>query len=313
MTITPIQLSAWELRDRGKPFVPLTPPPGSCYTHAGHARHYGGPNRRGFVANVIVLHTTESPGATLDGSLRYDARRPDQVSATAIVGEQGIGYDVPEECRAFTNARFTDVTLTCEIIATAGWSTAEWRSRGRTLEHVAVLLADWSRRHSIPLRWLTPAQLLAGESGVCDHLICNEAAWLEDPSRRGRSPFTHTDTGPGLRALVPELLARATEILAPPEPTPLPTEPDAMQIIRPWDGLSPDLAEFARTGHVCSWIRTTTRRAELIADGASTEPKAGDAWPVTRATLGRLTLVGPAPTYPAGYTGSRTTAADFAQ
>jgi hypothetical protein len=320
----PIKLSQGELIQRGRPFSALAAPAGSSYTHLGHARNYGA-DRRGFAGRVAVLHTTESPNASVEGSLRYDARRSDQVSATAIVGEQGIGYDVDERARPYTQSRWNDEALSIEIIGAAAWSVDAWRTRAATLEHVAVLLADWSQRLNIPLVWLSPAQLLAGARGVCDHRTCNEAAILERPSRRGQSGYTHTDVGPGLRSLVPSVLARAAEIVTPGVPPTLPpvlppvttSEVDAMQLIQPFgetgqpEGLAADLAEFVVTGHLASWVPDGGLRARLVGAGTQTTPS-GSSIPLRRADLARFVLAGPAPTYPAGYNGPRTFPSDFA-
>lgn len=189
-------------------------PDSDVYTHAGNARWYG-EDRRGFDARLVVWHTTESPTATVQGALRYDARRDDKVSATTIIGEEGIGADVLEACRPFTQTRWNDESLSAEVIGAAAWSTAQWWTRWRTLDGLVAWTADVCRRHEIPPVWLTAEQVLAGERGVCDHLLCNQAAILEDPSRKGRTGYTHTDIGAGFRALVPELLGRVAALLAP--------------------------------------------------------------------------------------------------
>jgi len=203
----------------------------AVYTHVGHALHYG-INRRGYNPRLVVWHTTESPNATMSGSLRYNARRPDQVSCTAFAGQEGLGQDAPEAGRPFTQGRWNDEALSLEIIGAAAWAASYWQNeRQATLDNIVVMTADWCRRWGIPARWLTPEQLLDGVPGVCDHLMCNAAAILEVPSRKGNSPYTHTDAGQGIRHLSDELLARVNALLDPPFPPPPPPEEDPLRIL----------------------------------------------------------------------------------
>lgn len=222
-------------------YAPIpTIPAGSVYTHRGHAAQYGRGRRNGRTIRAIVLHTTESgtPEPTAGqfaSSMTYDAWRPDQVSATAYVGALGeIGYTVPETDRPYTTGRWNDETLSVEIVGRAGWTPAQWNARPAQLAAVVDLLVDWCRRHSIPPVWLSEEEFAEGASrhgqpprqgtrrGIVDHLEANLAA------RRlgGTSGLSHTDIGPGLRAvffasILPVVAAR----LAPAPPTPPPPTP----------------------------------------------------------------------------------------
>jgi len=201
------------------------------YTHVGRALHYG-ITRRGFQPRLVVWHTTESPDATMAGSLRYNARRPDQVSCTAFAGQEGLGQDTPELGRPYTQSRWNDEALALEIIGSASWAASYWQdARQTTLDNIVIMTADWCRRWGIPARWLTPQELLDGVPGVCDHLMCNAAAILEVPSRKGKSGYTHTDAGQGIRYLSAELLAKVNALLEPPFPPPTPPEEDPLRIL----------------------------------------------------------------------------------
>lgn len=215
---TDIVLSSWELEQRGTPYAPIRPVP-EIYGYVGNSRSYG-PRRNGAKARIAVLHTTESPNATVPGSLRYDARRPETISATAFVGEQGIGYSVPESHRPFTQSRWNDEALSIEIIGTANWTPEQWLQRQKTLDNVERLLRDWRDRLGIPMIWLTPEQVLAGKWGVCDHLIANEAAILEVPSRKGQRGYTHWDIGNGLRHHAIPMIQRLSAPVPQPKPPP---------------------------------------------------------------------------------------------
>lgn len=209
-----IVLSPGELQERGTPYTPIRPVP-ETYDYIGNSRHYG-PRRNGAKPRLIVVHTTESPTATVMGSLRFDARRDSVVSATAFAGEEGLGYSVPETHRPYTQTRWNDEALSIETIGTVRWTADFWRAEKRlTLEHVKRLLKDWNVRYNIPMKWLTAREVLDGAWGVCDHLIANEAAILEVPSRKGTSGYTHHDIGAAYRSI---LIPMVGELAVQPKP-----------------------------------------------------------------------------------------------
>jgi hypothetical protein len=70
-----------------------------------------------------------------------------------------------------------------------------------------------------------------------------------------------------------------------------------------------DVAEFCVVGGIAKWIKDPAHRNWLRFVGLlDTNP----AITIARADLKNLSLVGPVPVYPAGYTGPRTTALSFA-
>lgn len=280
-----ITLSSTQLQGR-PPLVPDSP----LVDVVGHARWYGA-RRNDPTPRLIVWHTTESPTATVTGTLAYDARRDDTVSCTFFVGDQ-IGQDVAEASRPYTNGRWNDDSITIEIIATAYWTTEQWAARRVLLDNLVELTADICRRHNIPARWISPEELLAGAAGICDHLTCNQASILEDPSRKGRAGYTHTDVGPGLRALVPGLVARVAEILAPPKPTePDPVQPDASRpdLMTPQE-ITMALIDFQPD--TAAWVRLA-----VTDDGRMWHPVSGriaavqNAAGIPAVTVDRATLV----------------------
>lgn len=285
------------------PVVPDSP----TVTHLGRARWHG-TGRRGFTARVVVWHTSEPKDpdkTTIANALSYDARRDDQVSATYFAGTDGIGQEVAEDDRPYTQTRYNDEGISIEIVATAVWSEAQWRARPALLDNVVNLTADICRRRGIPARWLTAQELLAGEWGIVDHLTCNQAAILEDPSRKGRTGYTHTDCGAGFRAVAPELVARVAALLAPPivQPPEIvtpPQEDDDMRFIQ----VPGDLAVYKVSGvHAC-WVRNGNAvQHELVrAEGGQVHQVALD-------DLAAYVFVGDSP---AGITGVTTSPANFA-
>lgn len=261
------------------PIAPDSP----IYTHVGRALHYG-ETRRGFVPRLIVWHTTESPDATMLGALRYNARRPDAVSCTAFAGEDGLGQDVPELGRPYTQARWNDESLSLELIGRAAWSTDWWEAqRPRTLENMVAMTTDWCRRWGIPPRWLSAEEVLAGAPGVCDHLMCNAAAILEVPSRKGNNPYTHTDAGLGIRLLAPSLLQEvARRLTPPPPPTP---EDDPMRILILNDAGGAAVLLHGFTGR---WLDPKRYNEYHLFYPIVDEP-------ATKAWLANVTMLGPLP------------------
>lgn len=237
-----LELAAWEQADRTRnvaatssdapaTFVPLTNVP-PVYTHIGHDAQYGRGRRNGRTIRLAILHTTESD--TFTGTVSYNARRPETVSATAYVGEDGIAAGVAEVDRPWTTGRWNDESVAMEIIGRAAWSAAQWRARPRTLENITRLLVDWCRRHQLPPVWLTPAEVAEGASrhgttpvagirrGITDHLDANLAARQLGASTASTS---HHDIGPGLREVIhadvlPEVRRRLTGTTPPPQPRP---------------------------------------------------------------------------------------------
>lgn len=80
------------------------------------------------------------------------------------------------------------------------------------IDRAAEWIADKSLEHGIPVGRLTPADLVAGQAGVCDHFDVTRAFGFTD----------HTDVGPGFPWDV--LFARVADLIAPsPPPIEFPT------------------------------------------------------------------------------------------
>jgi len=92
------------------------------------------------------------------------------------------------------------------------------------------------------------------------------------------------------------------EIIPPITP---PQEADMPRFIQPADG---DTAVFITDGLTATWVPNSQILSHAVADAFTVD---GTRHPVHRDTLKLLRLWGPAPTYAAGYTGPRSTAADF--
>lgn len=239
-----LELAAWEQQDRAEAvaasgsaapatYRPLPDPP-AVYTHVGHAAQYGRGRRNGRTIRFLALHVTDVNGTAL-GAASYDARRPDQVSATAFAGPNGeLVLDVAEADRAFTTGRWNDESASLEIVGHDEWTAAQWRARPRQLEAIVRWLVDLCQRHNIPAVWLDADDVAAGASrqgaapvqgvnrGITDHLNANLAARALGAST---SSTSHVCVGAGLRSIViAELIPEAARRLAGTTP---PTRPPA--------------------------------------------------------------------------------------
>lgn len=246
-----LAIAEWEesarrtsVRSNGSPAVlPFAPLPYTTpYTHLGHAAQYGDGRRNGRTIRMIVLHITDVDGTAL-GAASYDARRPDQVSATVFIGPEGeLVLDVDESDRPYTTGRWNDEHISAEIIGHDEWSAAKWRSRPKQMEAITVWLTEMCKRHDVPPRWLSPAEVAEGASrqgetprqgihhGITDHLNANLAARLLGASAASTS---HVCVGPGLREVLfedifPEVIRRTSPLPVPPTP-PTPTPPETRE------------------------------------------------------------------------------------
>lgn len=194
-------------------FAPL-PPDGPEFTWAGHAANYGAGRRYGITVRCGIFHTTESE-SSIEGALRYDARRSERVSTSAFAGPFGeLGVDVPEDNRPWTTGRWNDESVSLEVVGKAAWTAAQWRARKAQMEAIVQWTVGVCQRHKLPPTWLTAEQFAQGASlasqsplragkrlGFTDHRTANNAAIAlgHDPIKYG-----HHDVGTGLRTVINE-------------------------------------------------------------------------------------------------------------
>lgn len=96
--------------------------------------------------------------------------------------------------------------------ASKGWSRQQWLSRPRMLEACRQWLREEGARYGIPIIKLNPAQIRAGQKGVCGHADC-VAAGLGG---------THTDPGPNFPW---DVVCKVSPGPVPPTPEPVPPPP----------------------------------------------------------------------------------------
>ena len=171
---------------------------------------------------AIVVHTAETPEDTgrARAVARYFAGLPSsrKASAHACVDDDEIVACVDEEGTAFAAPGLNTDGLQVELIGRAGQGTAGWADdySVAVLERAAQLVADWCRRHDIPVVKLEPDDLTDPQRrGICGHVDVTKAF----------RKSTHTDPGPAfpwdpfldrVRALVaPATATDQTPILGP--------------------------------------------------------------------------------------------------
>lgn len=135
--------------------------------------------RTTYPPQLIVLHSTESHDRPGDADLRVIAEWFDNPQAAAsshvVVDREGNSAQlVDAHRRAWTQARYNDVSLSIEQIGWSRFSKGEWLRRESQLKTTAKWIAYWSRHTGIPIR---RGQVKAGRvvrSGVITHAELGE-------------------------------------------------------------------------------------------------------------------------------------------
>lgn len=172
---------------------------------------------------LVVLHTGE--GATSAAQLgAYFARPEVQASSHVGIDDHGVEWYVPYEMAAWTIRSANPISDNAELCGFAAWTRDQWLN-----DHMPMLelAAQWVRERcnarGIPIRKLTPAEVGAGEAGVCGHVD-----WT-----LGTGDGTHTDPGRNFPWDVVMSLANGGST---PDPNHIICEEDSMYIKCELDG-----------------------------------------------------------------------------
>lgn len=168
--------------------------------------------RSGSPVRLVVIHTAE--GARTTASLgAYFSRTSSRASSHAGVDDHGIETYVPYSEAAWTLRSGNSISDNLELCGFAAWTRGQWLNEHRPmLDHTARWIRERCQARGIPIRKLTPAQVAAGQAGVCGH-----HDWTV-----GMRDGTHTDPGANFPWDVVIALAAGTP--ARPSPTPRPAE-----------------------------------------------------------------------------------------
>ena len=161
----------------------------------------GGPRRRPIQG--ICVHTTENPWAGSALGVADYQINSNTGSYHVIVDDHGriVLCNTDDWTTWSTGNQGNDVLLHVSAVAYAKSTRAEWLAHPVVLESIAKVIAEWHRRHGVPLVKLTRNQLAAGTRGVVGHI--DTQVW---------GGTSHWDPGTGFPYDV--VLKRATEIAA---------------------------------------------------------------------------------------------------
>ena len=130
--------------------------------------------RRGGFVKWVVMHTMEAPETanTAENVASYFANPAAQASAQYCVDSDSIIQCVDELDYAFAAATTGNMFgIHIELAGYAAQDDAGWSDEfsQAMLDKAAALTASICRKHGIPPRFLTDAQLAAGEKGITTH------------------------------------------------------------------------------------------------------------------------------------------------
>ncbi|KUL35736.1 hypothetical protein ADL12_19640 [Streptomyces regalis] len=175
---------------------------------------------------MIVIHDMEAPEGplTAENVARYFANLPasNKASAHVCVDNNSAVRCVADGNRAWHAPGTNSDGLGLELAGYARQSRAEWLdqySKG-VLEQAAKVTADWCRKHSIPARKLTVAELKAGRRGIVGHRDVSAAY----------GQTNHSDPGPNFPW--DYFLSRVNALLNPPSKVTLPA-PVSKPVVKP--------------------------------------------------------------------------------
>lgn len=147
--------------------------------------HYHG--RNGLKPTIIGIHTMEAPEAGTTAEAVANYFKTVQASSHWCVDDDSRVRVVMDEDGAWTMPPLNNVSLNVEMAGYASQSRAQWADSysERTLDNVALCVAEWCHKFGIPIRHLTDDQIRAGNKGIAGHIDVNRVFHASD----------HTDPG----------------------------------------------------------------------------------------------------------------------
>lgn len=140
--------------------------------------------------DVIVVHTMENDeaGGSAESCAAWFASPGAEASAHYCVDDDSIVQCVRERNIAWHAPGINETSIGVEHAGSASQTAAEWNDAysQAMLALSARLVADVTRRHRIPVVWLSPGALLARRRGITSHANVSRAFRLS----------AHWDPGP---------------------------------------------------------------------------------------------------------------------
>ncbi len=143
--------------------------------------------RGGHTVRLVAIHTAE--GALTATALgNYFAQSTSQVSSHVGIDDSSVIQYVDYAYATWTMLDANPVSDQAELCGFAAWSRDTWLTQHRgMLDQAAAWIRSRCLARGIPIQKLTPAQVGAGQAGVCGHWD-----WT-----LGTGEGTHTDPGAG--------------------------------------------------------------------------------------------------------------------
>lgn len=189
----------------------------------------GGP-RRGAIQGICIHTTENSFGTPAENIANYQlTSRTGSYHRLVDAAGRTLLANTDDWTTWSTANKGNEVLLHVSCVAFAKSTRAQWLAQTKMLDAVAATVAEWSRRHKIPLTKLSGADLRAGKRGVCGHADARDAWGIT----------THWDPGPGFpfdvildkaRAIVNGTSAPAPAPAPDPAPDPAPPAADREQL-----------------------------------------------------------------------------------
>lgn len=144
--------------------------------------------RNGLKPTIIGIHTMEAPEAGTTAEAVANYFKTVQASSHWCVDDDSRVRVVMDEDAAWTMPPLNNVSLNVEMAGYASQTRAQWADSysERTLDNVALCVAEWCHKFGIPIRHLTDDQIRAGNKGLAGHIDVNRVFHASD----------HTDPGP---------------------------------------------------------------------------------------------------------------------
>jgi hypothetical protein len=214
--------------------------PVSTITQGKHAAHTSG-NRPESAIAYGIIHSTEvaDPIHGDESVANYFASAGSGGSTQYVVDNDSTTQTLPDSAVAWGAPPLNTSGIHIEQSGKAAYTRAKWLAvYGPQIERVAWLMAHLSKKHTIPMRWLTAADLVRlganpkhGKGGWTTHRRVS-AAWHKSD---------HTDPGAGypLDILMSKALVYRAEMdnpaVVPPTTTP-PIVPPKQPVVKPYPG-----------------------------------------------------------------------------
>jgi hypothetical protein len=133
---------------------------------------------------LIVIHCTQSNSARSSAQWFENTRA--QGSAHLVVDDVECYRTLDNEVIPWGAKGANTRGFHIEIAGFAEWNHGEWMKHEQALRRAAYKAAMHAKKFGIPIRWLTPEQLKAGQKGFVTHAMCTTAfgGTHSDPGRQ---------------------------------------------------------------------------------------------------------------------------------